>query len=229
MNGRDRATVVRPHARAVGVEDPDDRRVDALLAVVRHRQRLGVALRLVVDAARADRVDVAPVGLRLRVHLRIAVDLARRGEQEPRALHLGEAERVVRAVRADLERLQRQAQVVDRARRAREVVDEVDRLRDLDVLRQVVRQEDERVAAEMLDVGERARLEVVDADHPVAPAEQRLAEVGAEEAGAAGHHRGWHRRKCIRASGRLPRAYTIRTPTVPGAPAARIRAVGSAT
>ena len=70
---RTKVGIARPsfgaHPRAVGVEDADDRRVHALLAVVRHRQRLGVALRLVVDAARADRVDVAPVGLRLRVHL----------------------------------------------------------------------------------------------------------------------------------------------------------------
>ena len=124
---RDRAAVVGPHPRAVRVEDPDDRRVDALLAVVGHRQRLGVALGLVVDAARADRVDVAPVGLGLRVHLRVAVDLARRRDQEARAVLLGEAERVVRAVGADLQRVQRQAQVVDRRGGRREVVDEVDR------------------------------------------------------------------------------------------------------
>ena len=96
----DRAAVVRSHPRAVGVEDPHDRRVDALLPVVGHRQRLGVPLRLVVDAARPDRVDVPPVALRLRVHLRVAVDLARRREQEAGALELREAERVVRAVRA---------------------------------------------------------------------------------------------------------------------------------
>ena len=63
QEGRDRAPVVGAHPRAVGVEDAHDRGVDALLAVVGHRQRLGVALRLVVDAARADRVDVAPVVL----------------------------------------------------------------------------------------------------------------------------------------------------------------------
>ena len=137
--GRDRAAVVRAHPRPVGVEDPDDRGVDALLAVVGHRQRLGVALRLVVDAAGADRVDVAPVGLRLRVHLRIAVDLARRGQEEAGALELRQPERVVRPVRADLQRLQRQPQVVDRARRAREVVDEVDRLLDPDRLGQIMR------------------------------------------------------------------------------------------
>ena len=73
---RDRAAVVRAHPRPVGVEDPHDRGVHALLAVVGHRQRLRVALGLVVDAARPDRVHVAPVGLRLRMDLRIAVDLA---------------------------------------------------------------------------------------------------------------------------------------------------------
>ena len=169
---RNCAAVVRPHPRSVGVEDAHDARVHALLAVVRHRQRLRVPLRLVVDAARADRVDVAPVRLRLRVHLRVAVDLARGGEQEACALPLREPERVVRAVRADLERVQRHAQVVDRARERGEVVDEVDGLGDLDVLGDVVVEERERVAPKVLDVRERARDEVVDADHAVAAIDQ---------------------------------------------------------
>ena len=67
---------------AEGVEDAHDRGVHALLAQVRHRERLGVALRLVVDAAQADRVHVAPVRLRLRVDERVAVDLAGGGEQK---------------------------------------------------------------------------------------------------------------------------------------------------
>ena len=75
------------------------------------------------------------------------------------------------AVRADLERLQRQPQVVDRAGRAREVVDEVDRLVDLDMLGEVGGEEDEAVRAQVLDVGQRARLEVVDADDAVPPTE----------------------------------------------------------
>ncbi len=180
--GRDRAAVVGPHPRAVGVEDAHDRRVDPLLAVVRHRQRLGVPLRLVVDATRADRVDVAPVRLGLRVHLRVAVHLARGGEQEPGALHLREAEGVVRAVRADLEGLQGEPQIVDRARRAGEVVDEIERLVDLDVVREVVRQEDERVPTQVLDVGERPGLEIVDADDAMVAREERLAQVRAEKA-----------------------------------------------
>ncbi len=179
------------------VEDADDRGVDALLAVVGHGHRLGVALGLVVDAARADRVDVAPVVLGLGVDLRVAVDLAGRGEQEAGALELGDAEHVMGAVRADLERVQRQPQVVDRAGRRGEVVDEVDVLGDLDLAGDVDVAELEGRVADVLDVLQRAGLEVVDADHPVPLAEQVLAEVGAEEAGAAGDHAGAHRADAI--------------------------------
>ncbi len=97
-----------------GVEDPGDSDLDAVLAVVGERQGLGEALRLVVDPAGADRVDVAPVGLRLRVDQGVAVDLGGRGEQDARALVPGQAERLVGAERADLHGLDRPAQVVDR-------------------------------------------------------------------------------------------------------------------
>src|SRR5258708_24697690 len=84
QEGRDRAAVVGAHAASVRVEDPHYRRVDALLAVVGHRQGLRVALGLVVDTPRADRVDVAPVGLRLGVFEGVAVDLGGRRGQEAR-------------------------------------------------------------------------------------------------------------------------------------------------
>ena len=96
------------------------------------------------------------------------------------------------ALRADLQRLQRQAQVVDRAGGAREVVDEVDRLVDPDPVDDVLVHEREAIVPEVLDVLERARLEVVDADHPVALLDQVVAEMRAEEPGAAGHDRGSH-------------------------------------
>ena len=85
------AAVARPHALAVGVEDPDDARVHAVGAVVGHRHGLGEALGLVVDAAGADRVDVAPVGLGLRVDERVAVDLGGGREEEARLLRHGQA------------------------------------------------------------------------------------------------------------------------------------------
>src|SRR3989454_5183565 len=119
----DRAPVVAPHARTEAIEDAGDPRVHAVRAVVGHRDRLGKALRFVVDAAWADRVHVAPVVLALRVNVRVAVDLRRRGEQEPGAGGLGHAERVVRAERADLERLDRQLEVVARGGGARPAQD----------------------------------------------------------------------------------------------------------
>jgi hypothetical protein len=202
---RRRAAVVLAHPRPVGVEDARDRGVDALLVVVRHRERFGVTLRLVVDAARADRVHVAPVRLGLRMDLRVAVDLARRADQEPGALPLGEAEGVVGPVRADLERVERQPHVVDGARERREVEHEVDVLVDPDRLRDVVVEEAERArVGGVLDVLERARLQVVDADDPVALLQEVIAEVRPEEAGSAGHDRGGHRAIVLTGPGGIP-------------------------
>jgi hypothetical protein len=120
------------------------------------------------------------------VHLRIAVDLARRGEQEAGALPLREPERVVGSVGARLQRVEGLTQVVDRARQRGEVIEVVDRLVDRDVLHHVVVHEGEAVVPEVLEVRERARLQVVDADDAVPLLEQVLAEVGTEKAGSAG-------------------------------------------
>ena len=105
---------------------------------------------------------------------------------------LGQAERVVGAVGADLERVQRQPQVVDRRRGRGEVVDEVDRLVDEERLDDVLVQERELGHADVLDVGERAGLEVVDADHAVPAAEELVAEVRAQETGPARDQAGGH-------------------------------------
>ena len=82
---RHRAAVADAHARAVGVEDADDLGVELVIAAIRHRHRFGKPLGFVVDAARANRVDVAPVGFLLRMLERIAVDLGGRGDHEHRA------------------------------------------------------------------------------------------------------------------------------------------------
>ena len=72
------------------------------------------------------------------------------------------------AVGADLEGVQRQARVVDRARRRGEVVDEVDRVVEEERLGDVAVQRDEARVVDVLDVLQRPRVEVVDADHAVA-------------------------------------------------------------
>jgi hypothetical protein len=138
-----------------------------LLAVVRHRERLGVALRFVVDASGADRIDMTPIRLGLRVDLRIAVDLARGRQQEPGAFELGEPEHVVGPVRAHLERVQGQALIVDGAGRTRQVEDEVYGLLEKERLRDVVMNEPKvRAVLDVPDVLQRPCVEVVDTDDP---------------------------------------------------------------
>src|SRR6185437_11351814 len=85
------------------------------------------------------------------------------------------------------------AQVVDRARRAREVEDVVDALREEEGLGDVVVYEEEVLAVfQVLDVLQRARVEVVDADDAVALAQEEVAQMRPEEAGPAGNDRGGH-------------------------------------
>ena len=89
--------------------------IDLVIAVVGHGHGFGETLGFIVNAARADGVDIAPVGLGLRMFERVAVTFGSGREQELCAFGLGEAEGVVRAERADLERLDRKLEIIDRA------------------------------------------------------------------------------------------------------------------
>jgi len=124
------------------------------------------------------RVDVAPVVLGLRMDERVAVDLGRGCEQEPRALALREAQGVVGAQGADLQRLDGVAQVVHRAGRRGEVQDVVHLALDVYVMGHVVLVEAEVGAAEQVgDVVGRARQHVVNGDDFMAPSQERVAQV----------------------------------------------------
>ena len=184
---RDGAAVVQPHPRPVGIEDTDDLGVQPVVAVVGGGYRLGEALGFVVDAARTDGVDVAPVGLPLGMLQRVAVDLRRRGEHEARTLGLGQPQRVVRAQRADLQGWNRKLQVVDGARRARPVQDQIHRARDRNLIGDVVVDELEVAVPQMADVREASGQQVVDPDHGVPAIEQAVGEMRADEAGDAGN------------------------------------------
>ena len=58
------------------------RMFEIVLPVIVHEQRLGAAFALVVARADADRIDMAPVGFRLRMDVRIAIDFAGRRLQD---------------------------------------------------------------------------------------------------------------------------------------------------
>ena len=119
------------------------------------------------------------------MHERIAVHLGGRGGQEQRALGLREAERPMGAEGADLQRLDRQLEVVPRRGGAGEVQHPVERPAHADVLRHVVAHEtDPGPRREGGDAVRRPGDEIVHGEE--------LAEVGADEARPA-CYQGAHR------------------------------------
>ena len=74
--------VVRMHARPVGVEDACDLDAQFVLTPIIEEQSFRAALAFIVARARPDRIDVAPVVLGLRMHVRVAVNFRRRGLQD---------------------------------------------------------------------------------------------------------------------------------------------------
>src|SRR5687768_5757137 len=154
--------------------------------MVRHHHRFGEALRFIVYAARTHRIDVPPVRLGLWMNLRIAVDLGRRCEQVTRPLLLRDAERLVGAQTPDLQRLDRQLEVVDGTGGAGEVEHAVERPLHEDVIGDVVLDEMETGPAEQVcDVVGRTGYEVIHADDFVTLGKEAVAEMRAEEAGRA--------------------------------------------
>ena len=161
-------------------------------AVVRHRDGLAEALRFVVHAALADRIDVAPVRLGLRMHQRVAVHLARRRLEEPGAV----ARAPVRAApgcRGCRRRGSRAGCSRNRPATPGWRGSSPHRCRRVSAWRtssgcttscSMSVKSDRPV--QVLDVLAAAGDEVVDAHHGVAPLEQRIAQVRPEEPGASG-------------------------------------------
>src|ERR1700721_3608723 len=82
-------------------------------APVIEEQRFRATLALVVARTYPDRIDVAPILFRLRMHQRIAIHLAGRGLEDAGAQPFGETKHVDRAVDAGLGVLHRITLVVD--------------------------------------------------------------------------------------------------------------------
>jgi hypothetical protein len=147
---------------------------------------LCATLALVVAGARPDRVDVAAIILGLRMHHGIAIDLARGGLEDLGFDALGQAQHVDRAMHAGLCRLHRIELVMHGRGRAGEVVDLV----HLHIEREghvVTEHLEMRVPQKVDDIVLGSGEIVVDAEHVGACAEQPLAQMRAEESGAARH------------------------------------------
>ena len=143
---RDHAAVIGMHARTIGVEDARHLDAQLVLAPIIEEQGLGAALAFVVAGPGADRIDVAPILLGLRVDVGIAIDLRGRGLENLGAQPLGEPEHVDGAVHARLGGLHGVVLVVHGRRRAGEIVDLVDL--DIERKRHVVTHQLEMLAAD---------------------------------------------------------------------------------
>ena len=107
--------------------------------------------------------------------------------QKTRALFLGEAERLVRAERTDLERLNRQFQIINRAGGRREVPDVIHRLVEKEEFGDVLLDEFEvRVAGQMGNIVHRAGDKIVNADDLVAARQEQIGQVRTQKPGGAG-------------------------------------------
>ncbi len=176
-------------ARAVGVEEAQDRDLQPVL--LGHPQRevlvvvLGRGVGPAADRRRAEH-DRVVLGERRR---RLAVDVRRGGEHHVRAGLAAQIERDVRAVDVHVQGLERPAEAGDLQRG--EVGDRVAAAHRLAHPRGVAAVEllerEVRVLEQAVEVAQRPHREVVDADHGAALVQQALDEVGADEAGGAGH------------------------------------------
>ena len=114
-------------------------------AVVGHGGGLGEALGFVVNGSRSDRIHVAPVALRLRMDLGVAVDLRRGREEEPSTLAVCEVEAVEASEGTDPQRGDRMFLVVTGRSGRCQVEDPVDVAVDLQLPRHVGFQEAEPI------------------------------------------------------------------------------------
>ena len=156
-----------------------------MLAAIVEEQGFGAAFTLVVTGARADRVDVAPVVFPLRVHFRVAINLAGGGLQDGHAQALGEAEHVDGAVHRNLGGGHRVVLVMHRGGGAGEVEDGIhlDKQRHGDI---VAHRLEARVVQQVADIAAPAGEVIIHREHFGAAGEQGFAQMRAEKAGAAG-------------------------------------------
>jgi hypothetical protein len=179
----------RAHPGAVRIEDADYAGIDTVSVPVGPGQGLGKPLGLVVHASRADRIDVAPVVLGLRVHGRVAVDLAGGGEDETGAVPVREAQRVLGSVAAHGQGLEGKTQVVRRRSRAGQMGNGVDGAGDVEAGTDVgLHEREPRAAHQVRDVIRPPGGQVVDACDAVTPGDYRVTQMRSEETGATCHH-----------------------------------------
>jgi len=181
--------IVDPVAWAIGIEDSYDPGIEIVRSTIGHGDGLGVAFGLIVDRPGPDRIDVAPIGFRLWMDERIAIDFRSGGQEERGSLGSGKFQGVVGTEGSDLKGLKWKLEVVDRTGRAGQMKNPIDGSRDSKRLTDVQLLELEpRMGSEMRQVSARACQQVVD-DHDRQPiVKQAITQMAADEPGASGQY-----------------------------------------
>src|SRR6185503_12966069 len=149
-------------------------------------QGFGDALAFIVTGAGPDGIDVAPVALGLRMHRGVAIHLGGRCLKNPGSEALGQHQHIHGAHHVRFDGLDRIVLIVNRRSRAGQVVNLV--YVDEERLGHIVAERLELLVLEqVLDILPATGEEVIQAYDVVALCQEAFAEVGADEAGAAGH------------------------------------------
>ena len=180
---RNYPSVIRMHARAVGVENARYLDVELVLAVVVEKQGFGAAFAFIIARAGPIGVHVAPVILGLGMNGRIAIDLRGGSLKNPALQALGKTQHVDGAMYAGLGGLHGIVLIVDGGCRAGEVIDLVHLHieREGDIMPQKLKA---WKAEQMVDIAFCSGEEIIDANNLVAVGKQPVAEMRAQESGS---------------------------------------------
>jgi uncharacterized protein (DUF736 family) len=155
-----------------------------MLAMIIEKQSFGAALAFIIARTRADRVDVAPIGFRLRMDEGVAINFRRRCLHDPDFQAFGEAKHVDGAEHAGLRRLDGIELIMDRRGGTGEIINFVDfnEKRKGDVVTQKL---EALMIDESVDVAPSARKKIIDAEDFVTFVEETQAKMRAEKSSAA--------------------------------------------
>jgi hypothetical protein len=114
------------HAGAIGIEQPRNPNLRTILPAIIETERFGSALAFIVTSPGAGTIHRADIVLRLRMDLRIAINLAGRRLKEPRLNAMTVFQGVKNAQNAGLHRPDGVALILRRGSVACEIIDAVD-------------------------------------------------------------------------------------------------------
>src|SRR5579859_3147844 len=107
-----RAAVIEAHTRTISIEDAHDAGIHTMISMISHSHGFRKSLGFIINAARADRIHVAPILLMLRRNFRVPITFARRGQEKLCSLGKREPESVVCAERTNFKSLDGELEVI---------------------------------------------------------------------------------------------------------------------